>query len=180
MIKGISAITLRAAERIPGHFSVIVRLLILTGMRRAECAALQTSWIQNETITLPKEVTKNGREHTFPLCGAASLLLAETSTSGMLFPARLGSDPFSGFSQSKKNLDKLLNIAPWTLHDLRRTFATNLAQLGVAPHVIERLLNHVTGQISGVAAIYNRAKYFDEMAQAMQQWEARLVEILND
>jgi integrase len=64
--------------------------------------------------------------------------------------------------------------------DLRRTFATNLAQLGVAPHVIERLLNHVTGQISGVAAIYNRAKYFDEMAQAMQQWEARLVEILND
>jgi integrase len=67
-----------------------------------------------------------------------------------------------------------------TLHDLRRTFATNLAQLGVAPHVIERLLNHVTGQISGVAAIYNRAKYFDEMAQAMQQWEARLAEILND
>ena len=98
----------------------------------------------------------------------------------MLFPARLGSDPFSGFSQSKKNLDKLLNIAPWTLHDLRRTFATNLAQLDVAPHVIERLLNHVTGQISGVAAIYNRAKYFDEMAQAMQQWEARLAEILND
>ena len=79
-----------------------------------------------------------------------------------------------------QNLDKLLNIAPWTLHDLRRTFATNLAQLGVAPYVIERLLNHVTGQISGVAAIYNRAKYFDEMAQAMQQWEARLVEILND
>jgi integrase len=55
MIEGISAITLRAAERMPGHFSVIVRLLILTGMRRAECAALQTSWIQNETITLRRK-----------------------------------------------------------------------------------------------------------------------------
>jgi integrase len=99
-----------------------------------------------------------------------------------LFPARIatatGEQFFTGWSQSKKNFDKLLNIAPWTLHDLRRTFATNLADLGVAPHVIERLLNHVTGTISGVAAIYNRSRYEPEMKAAMELWETRLQDLL--
>ena len=102
MIEGISAITLRAAERMPGHFSVIVRLLILTGMRRAECAALQTSWIQNETITLPKEVTKNGHEHTFPLCGGSIF-----TTSGNLYlwnviPSSIRVRPLQRFQSEQK------------------------------------------------------------------------------
>jgi integrase len=96
-----------------------------------------------------------------------------------LFPARIGGGSFSGFSESKKNIDKLLNIQRWTLHDLRRTFATNLAQLGVAPHIIERLINHVTGTISGVAAIYNRANYLPEMRVAVDLWEQRLQALLN-
>jgi integrase len=70
--------------------------------------------------------------------------------------------------------DVLCPIAPLALHNLRRTFATGLAELSVAPHVIERLLNHAGGTISGVAAIYNRFKHQDEMREAIKLWEARL------
>jgi integrase len=98
--------------------------------------------------------------------------------SGTLFPARgtNSSKPFSGWSKSKAALDKLSAVSDWTLHDLRRTFATRLAELGVAPHVIERLLNHVTGTVSGVAAVYNRASYLAEMRAAIEVWEAYLRE----
>ena len=168
----------RAAERYEGHFGTIVRLLILTGMRRGECAAIQTSWLNQNVLTLPKETTKNGREHSFPIGATATSILQSHATLASqqkrtsLFPARIGLDePFSGFSQSKKNLDKLLNIAPWRLHDLRRTYASNLARLGVAPHIIERLINHITGTISGVAAIYNRHNYFEEMREAVTKYE---------
>jgi integrase len=167
----------RAAERMPGIFGKLVQVLILTGMRRGECAAIQSTWLNQNVLTLPKEITKNGREHCFPIGASCAALLSEALkkkpvASGYIFSARIGiSEPFSGFSQSKKNLDKLLNIAPWTLHDLRRTFATNLARLGVAPHIIERLINHVTGTISGVAAIYNRANYMPEMREAVTKFD---------
>jgi integrase len=69
-------------------------------------------------------------------------------------------------------------VPEWTLHDLRRTFATNLAGLDVPPHVVERLLNHASGTISGVAAIYNRFSYADEMRDAMKRWEERLTALL--
>jgi integrase len=173
-----------AAEEAEGHFGVIVRLLILTGMRRGECAALQTSWIHDSTIVLPKEATKNGREHVFPIEALATSILASalpSDASTRLFPARGKSEtPFNGWSKGKVALDKLASIAPWTLHDLRRTFATNLAKMGVAPHIVERLINHVTGTISGVAAIYNRHAYMDEMRAAIVAWEKRLTTILAD
>ena len=55
-------------------------------------------------------------------------------------------------------------------HDLRRTGATGMAELSVAPHVIERILAHSTGVISGVAAVYNRASYLAEMREALEKW----------
>jgi hypothetical protein len=67
--------------------------------------------------------------------------------------------------------------ASWQLRDLRRTFATNLAALRIAPHIIERLLNHTLGafqfggEISAVAAIYNRHSYLEEMREAIEKWE---------
>jgi len=63
-----------------------------------------------------------------------------------------------------------LQIAPWRIHDLRRTCATNLAELGVQPHIIEAVLNHVSGHKGGVAGIYNRARYEGEMRSALQRW----------
>lgn len=179
-----------AAEQIGGHFGTIVKLLILTGMRRGECAALRKEYVVEPTeesehpcIRLPSTLTKNGREHLFPIGPLAMSALASAlpkEDTGLLFPARgKPRTSFNSWSKCKATLDKLASIAPWTLHDLRRTFATDLAQMGVAPHVVERLINHVTGTISGVSAIYNRATYMKEMADAVQLWENKLVSLLS-
>jgi integrase len=99
----------------------------------------------------------------------------------ILFLARGStSRPFTGWSKGKAALDKVSGVKDWTLHDLRRTFATRLAELGVAPHVIERLLNHVTGTLSPIALIYNKAKYQEEMRAAIDLWEAKLKTVLNE
>lgn len=164
---------------LPVNFRKIVKLLMLTGQRRSEIAALHSTWITNSQITLPPEATKNGREHTFPVAhSASSLLEPPTPTVGLIFPARgRVATPFNGWSKSKTTLDDLSGVTDWTLHDLRRTFATRLASF-TAPHVVEKLLNHVSGQISGVAAIYNRHQYEEECLAAVTEWERRLLAIV--
>jgi integrase len=158
-----------------GTFGTIVRLLLLTGMRRGECAALRTDYISNDTCTLPSELTKNGRVHSFPLGSLAIQTLQSNSATGLYFPARgHPNKPFNGFSKSKAQLDQLSGVTDWTLHDIRRTFATRLAELGVAPHVIERILNHITGSLSPIARVYNRATFMAEMRTAIDTWETHL------
>jgi integrase len=103
----------------------------------------------------------------------------------LLFPTRWDNDrPFSGWSKYKAEMKD--GVAGWTLHDLRRTFATRLAQMKVPPHVIERLLNHKMGGISNktdgivsaVAEVYNRATYLPEMREAITRWEAYMAALL--
>jgi integrase len=174
-----------------GQFGIIVKLLILTGQRKNEIARLQTSWIKDEAITLPKEITKNARRHTFPLGPLASEMLSkqrsgirsigEAHADTPLFPARSAKlTPFNGWSKSKIALDKRLvpDFSPWTLHDLRRTFATNLAALGVRLEVTEKLLNHVSGSLGGIVAVYQRHDFKDEMRAAIISWESRLSEVI--
>ncbi len=100
-----------------------------------------------------------------------------------------GKSPVSGFSQAKARLDEEMmksmhaeagdevQIAPWVLHDLRRTATTGMARLGIAPHVADRVLNHQAGVIRGVAAVYNRFQYLDERKAAVEAW-GRYVESL--
>jgi integrase len=172
---------------LPSHFATIVKLLILTGQRRGEIAQLQSSWLdlENKTLTIPANIAKNARESVIPLCASSAALLApllrkQPPANGYIFSARTPtSKPFNGWSKAKEQLDKLSGVDGWTIHDLRRTFATRLAEMGVAPHVIERLLNHITGTISGISAVYNRAKYAEEMRSAIEAWEARVQEILS-
>jgi integrase len=110
----------------------------------------------------------------------AAHILGGLPAEGYLFPARGNeANSYSGWSKSKAALDLASGVDDWTLHDLRRTFATNLAGLNVAPHVVEKLLNHASGTISGVAAIYNRFQYVAEMRAAVEGWEARLTSLLN-
>jgi integrase len=163
----------------PNPLGPIIRLLILTGQRSSEIANLRSSFIDQEqkTITLPSWLTKNHREHAFPLGADAASILAEITPeeSGLYFSARGKPDqPFNGWSKCKQEFDRECPIAHWTLHDLRRTFATHLASLDVAPHVVERLLNHSSGTIKGVAAIYNRYRYMDEMRSALGLWEGHM------
>jgi hypothetical protein len=61
-------------------------------------------------------------------------------------------------------------LAPWVLHDLRRTATTGMAGLGIAPHVADRVLNHQAGTIRGVAAVYNRFEYLTERKAALESW----------
>ena len=109
-----------------------------------------------------------------------SLLSEHLPNDGYIFAARgsNGTTPFNGWSKSKALLDALSGVKDWTLHDCRRTMSTRMAEMGVAPHVIERLLNHVTGTLSPIALVYNKAKYLEEMREAMNRWEAHLVEVL--
>jgi len=66
---------------------------------------------------------------------------------------------------------------PWRLHDLRRTAATMMAELGVLPHIVEAILNHVSGHKAGVAGIYNRARYENDRRAALQLWANKVDEI---
>jgi len=173
----------RAVDAQSEPFRSIVMLLILTGQRRQEIGGLHASYIDRDasTITLPGEITKNRMEHTFPFGKAAGAIILGKNAEGYLFESlRDPEKPFSGWSKCKLTLDKAVGEIPhWTLHDLRRTFSTNLASLKVPPHVTEKLINHITGTIQGVAAIYNRYAYMDEMRAAIALWEEKLQSLLN-
>lgn len=108
----------------PTTFNCIVRILILTGLRRNEAASIQFSWITQDTCTLPASITKNGKGHIFPLGALAATILTKTEPSApdsLLFSARGSTTrPFSGWSKSKAALDKASGVTDWTLHDLRR------------------------------------------------------------
>jgi integrase len=97
-----------------------------------------------------------------------------------LSPARGQShQPFNGWSKSKAALDKLSGVTGWTLHDLRRTYATNMARLGVQLPVIERLLNHVSGSFAGVVGIYQHHSFMPEMRNAVERYEQWLAALIN-
>jgi integrase len=166
-----------AAAEVEGDFGEIVRLLILMGQRRGETGALAEGYYSHnqQTVTLPGELTKNNREHTFPVGPMASAIIRkkvqEERGSPLLFPARGSELPFSGWSKCKKALDKVAKIAPWTLHDLRRTFRTNLGRLKVRPDIAERLVNHISARTE-MEETYDLYTYLPEMREAMEKWEA--------
>jgi integrase len=173
----------RAANEREDSFGRVVSLLILTGQRRGEIANLQWSYIDTDAklITLPKEAAKNGREHAFPYGQTVAAILNRIPpTSPFLFRVDYLKHGFPDWTRTKSAFDHAIGItAPWTLHDLRRTFSTNLARLQVQPSIIERLLNHISGEISGVAAIYNRYNYMSEMRAAVEQYEDFLKKIMD-
>jgi integrase len=157
------------------QFSDIVRLLVLTGQRREEIGGLRWSEVDLErnVIVLPSERTKNKRQHELPMSTQVRAVLErQPRHSGREFVFGVGPRSFSGWSDGKANLNARAKLkVDWRLHDLRRTAATMMAdQLGVLPHIIEAVLNHVSGHRAGVAGIYNRAKYEGEMRAALQRW----------
>jgi integrase len=164
----------------PASFCTIVQLLMLTGQRRGEIAALQSSFFKDDVCTLPSELTKNGRDHSFPFAALSAAILSRSAeTTGFLFPAR-GKDlrPFNGWSNSKAALDKASGVTNWTLHDLRRTFRTIHARIGTPPHIGERLINHINAVASDVAQIYDLHTYLPEMRKAVAAYESHLAVVV--
>lgn len=171
-----------ASQSLSAPFSHIVQLLLLTAQRRGEVAGMcwdEIDW-RERSWTIPPERTKNNRVQTLPLSRLAIEVLQSVPKlhERFVFPAR-GNDAAtpSGFSKMKRRLDSLSRTSSWTLHDLRRTAATHMARAGVAPHIIERILNHSTGLLGGVAGIYNRFQYLPEMRDALEQWSETIVQL---
>jgi integrase len=142
-------------------------------------------------IDLPPERTKNKRSHIVPLSNSAAAILAEqprrADDNGSLreFVFGVGQRGFSGWSRCKERLDERISkelgkpLDHWTPHDQRRTMSTLMNdRLGVLPHVVEAILNHVSGSKAGVAGVYNKALYLRERAEALNLWADHLTSIV--
>jgi len=183
-----------------------IKLLALTGQRLNEIGRLRWSEIHDGQIILPAERTKNARPHVLPLSEAAAAIIAQQpkAASDLIF-GNGNERGFSAWSACKIRLDERIAkanggkpIAHWTPHDLRRSFATyaggglpehqlrklppqdrNAAGgLGIQPHVIEAVLNHISGARGGVAGVYNRSTYSAEKKIALDLWADRLLAIV--
>jgi integrase len=162
-------------------YGAIVRLLLLTGQRRQEVGGLRWAELDLDRALwrLPGERTKNGRPHDVPLPRqAVEILRAAGSGEGeggeFVFGRRGGGPGFRAWDAGKVDLDRRCGVTGWRLHDLRRTAVTGMAELGVAPHVVEAVVNHVSGHKAGVAGVYNRAVYAVEKRAALQRWADHL------
>lgn len=168
-----------------------VKLLILTGQRRTEIGDLAWPEIDNprRQIELPEHRTKSGRPHIVPLSDEALVILDRLA-------CRLGRDlafgvraaGFGSWSKSKAGLDARIAeargkrerpMSAWTLHDLRRSLVTHISEHGFAPpHVVEAIVNHISGAKAGVAGIYNRANYLPEKRRARELWGAHVAALV--
>jgi integrase len=163
------------------RFANICRLLILTGQRLAQIGGLHADYIdyENKIIVWPGSVMKSGRQHHLPYGPMVAAILEELPKQSYLFPTRK-QGVYTNWSVATTRLRKLCLISHFTLHDCRRSWATKAAEWGIAePHIIERVLAHQTGTISGVAAIYNRATYLPAIRATMEAFEAKLSALLN-
>jgi integrase len=167
----------------------IMKLLALTGARAGEIAGLRRDELRDAAILLPGTRTKNHREHLIPLSKPASAIIAAAleqrgdSKRNLVFGQ--GAGPFSGWSNCKETLDARITkmagkpLAPWRVHDLRRSFSTHAAAIGIQPHIVEVILGHVsTGPRSGVQGIYNRHAYEPEQKTALDRWAEYLTAVV--
>jgi integrase len=159
-------------------FGAAVRLLVLTGQRRTEIGSLRWDEIGDDEITLAASRTKNGRVHVVPLSEQARTILNRLRRDGRESAFGRRGQGFGDWARGKAALHAIAKVADWTLHDLRRTVATRMADLGVQPHIIEAVLNHVSGHKSGVAGIYNRATYDKEKREALNLWAEHVMALV--
>ena len=169
------------------EFSTIVRILILTGRRREEIGGLKWDEVKLEVglIALPSERTKNKKPHNIPLSRSVYAIIdALPRRDGREYVFGRGAGGFSGWSRCKARLDERIGklnerpLLPWTIHDLRRSAVTGMAELGVQPHIIEAVLNHQSGHKGGIAGIYNRASYEREKAEALALWDEHIAALV--
>jgi integrase len=191
----------KACDKVGGAFGPLFKLLLLTGCRLREVSGMQqdelshaispsTLLVESTSWTIPGDRTKNHRTHTLPLPQLALDIIASVpvppiNPSGLVFTHN-GKTPVSDFSKTKKLLDvEMTKIAgkpvpPWRLHDLRRSFASGLAALGVPLPVTEKLLNHVSGSFGGIVDVYQQYNFDSEKTDALVRWAAHLQGLLSD
>lgn len=174
-----------ACNQIGYPWGPIFQLLLLTGARLREIS--EASWnevsIADGTLDLPASRTKNGRPHQIHLANQALKIfqnLPRTDGQNLLFTTN-GETPVSGFSKIKKRLDVVSSVTDWRFHDLRRSFATHSTEkVGISPVITDKILNHATGQVRGVAAVYQRGEFLRERQTALQEWANFLENTVTD
>jgi integrase len=172
-----------AAGAPPYPYGPLVRMLMLTGQRRDEIAAARWGEVDLEhgLLTIPPERMKGNVGHVVPLTPKAIEILdglPRFAAGDFVFAGQSGERPFSGFSKAKRRLDSEIGeIKPFTLHDLRRTVRTRLAELGVTPFVGELVIGHTQ---KGVHAVYDLHRYEEEKREALERWERRLLAIVGE
>jgi integrase len=180
----------RACDAVGYPFGPLCKLLLLVGARREEVRAVTRAELSDGALwTIPGQRTKNHRAHQLLLPPLAREIMAAMprieSKPGFVFTTN-GDKPIGGFSKYKRRLDfamlaaaskergKDVTVERWTLHDLRRSCATGMADIGIPPHIIEAVLNHVSGHKASVAGVYNRAQYAEEKRAALERWSAHV------
>jgi integrase len=171
-------------EKLGNPFGALFQMLLLTGQRRTEVAAMKFSEIDFDAKEwhLSGDRTKNEAPHVVHLSDSAlAIIKAAPRFEGCDFVFTSDGETYcSGFSKAKTALDKLAPTSePWTLHDLRRTLSTRLAKAGVPLQVAEKILNHGRGSLAGVAGTYNRYSYADERRAALAAWAATVARIVD-
>jgi integrase len=145
-------------------YSRILMALLYTGQRLGQIQAFQTSWIAGDTVRWPAAIMKSGKDHVTPITETTERILRSLT-------------PYRNWGNGHNAFLKVSGLAHFTRHDLRRTYSTHMAQLGVAPHVIEKLLDHQTGTLSTIARTYNRYSFMGEMREAVEKWERHLAKL---
>jgi integrase len=151
----------------------IIRLLILTGARRSEIGGMAWSEIDfgRGVWTLAAARSKNHRPHTLMVMPMMQQILdtvPHMASRDQLFGFRGAG--FTSWSAAKARLNAASGVTGWNVHDIRRSVATRMADLGVQPHIIEQVLNHQSGHKRGPAGIYNRSSYEREVRAALALW----------
>ena len=174
-----------ACDQLGEPFGPLFKLLLLTGQRRDEVARMSHAELSGDgkTWTLPGERTKNHREHAVPLASAAREIIRNVRRIAgckYVFTTN-GRTPVSGFSKAKRHLDALAagTIPNWRLHDLRRTCASSMAELGVPLQVTEKVLNHVSGSLGGIVSVYHVHDYLKERREALERWAAHVERLVS-
>ncbi len=160
-------------------YAACLRFLLLTLARRSEAAGARWRDIDWSTRQWTIPDTKSGRPHVLPLSRQAITLLEarrpDRANSSALVFATSGGNGLDGWDKATKAIQAAAGVSGWHRHDLRRTGATLLGELGTPPHVIEAALNHAAIH-STLAATYNRARYGADVADALQ----RLADLLDN
>lgn len=193
-----------AAGGIGWPFGTITRLLILTGQRKNEVAGLPWPEMDQDSRSwlLPAARAKNKRENFIPLSDQAIAIINDLPVlkgDAQLLFTTTGTTAVTGMSKAKDRMDRImlnqmrleaedagasadeigkLQVAHWTLHDLRRTVASGLQQLRIPTEVTESILNHKSGTQAGIVGVYQTYKYQDEKREALAAWGKRVMEIV--
>jgi integrase len=177
-----------------GIFGALIKMLLLTAQRREKVVSMRWDDVVDGVWTIRTEEREKGNPLTLVLPQfALDIIAAQPRIAGNPYifagslkgrrrwaqdaPKPSGPPTFNSFSQSKAELDERLGDLPhWTLHDLRRTARSLMAEIGVPEHITERVLGHA---IPGIGATYNRYEYGPEKAEALQRLAAKIESIIN-